>query len=203
MLIGNDVVDLRDDETKIGNLHPRFMMRVFAPEERRCISESVNPHRALWMHWAAKEAAYKLLKKLVPETVFAPAAFRVEFADDGRGKTARGTVSHVGSRLFLQVGCLEDCIHAVASSGRGEFLSNVASCRSSGDDSAAVRAYALRDLGLWLGKGDELHISGSRPPRLCRSERPLAVDLSLSHHGRWLAWAAAHCGRATGSQVAL
>ncbi len=192
MLIGNDVVDLRENETKMGCLHPRFIMRVFAPEERRRILASVDPRRALWMYWAAKEAGYKLLKKVTPETAFAPAAFRIELAGEGRERSARGSVSHAGSRLHLQVRCMESYIHAVASSGRGEFLCNVASCRSICDCSAAVRADALKELRPWLGKGDDLHISGSRPPRLMRGERPLAVDLSLSHHGGWLAWAAAH-----------
>ncbi len=66
MSIGNDVVDLSDPETRQQGLHPRFDERVFDPRERALLGDSDSPHVLRWAFWAAKESAYKALKRLDP-----------------------------------------------------------------------------------------------------------------------------------------
>ena len=63
-MIGNDVVDLEDPETRPETFRPRFDERVFDPVERRAIAHDPRPHARRWAHWAAKEAAYKLARQL-------------------------------------------------------------------------------------------------------------------------------------------
>ena len=62
--------------------------------------------------------------------------------------------------------------------------------------SAAVRIGAKADLAETLGLGrDRLEIvcgpgpRGRRPPRVLLDGAPAALDVSLSHHGAWIAWA--------------
>ena len=73
--IGNDIVDL--DERR-GDLHPRFVQRVFATAEHASVAKS--PAR-MWLHWAAKEAAFKALSRLDPQTVFSPVRFEYDYAN--------------------------------------------------------------------------------------------------------------------------
>ena len=80
MPVGNDIVDLRDPETRPGALHPRFDARVFTPAERERIGPDEQGHRMRWLMWAAKESAYKAAKKLDPRTVFSPSRFEVELS---------------------------------------------------------------------------------------------------------------------------
>ena len=74
-MVGNDIVDLRDPESRSESLHPRFDTRVFSARERARIAASAEPERLRWKLWAAKEAVYKLVRKLVATTVFSPQRF--------------------------------------------------------------------------------------------------------------------------------
>ncbi len=83
-MVGNDVVDLRA-RIVAGPRHPRFDARVFAPSEHRALRESAEPDALRWAFWAAKEAAYKVAKKLDDEAVWSPVRFVVRI-ERGRGQ---------------------------------------------------------------------------------------------------------------------
>lgn len=62
--------------------------------------------------------------------------------------------------------------------------------------SAAVRMLARAALAETLGahEGDveivcDPGVTGRRPPRVFLRGEPAPCDVSLSHHGRWVAWA--------------
>ena len=84
-MLGNDVIDLRDPETWPGACHPRFDRRVFTPAECATIAASPRPAMTRWVHWAAKESAYKAARRQRPATIFAPRRFGV----DARGRLGR------------------------------------------------------------------------------------------------------------------
>ena len=88
MLVGNDVVDLHDSESRPGALHPRFDVRVFTPDEREALSAAAYPLR--WTLWAAKESAYKVAKKLDPTVRFLPRDFVVGQIAEGRALVMQG-----------------------------------------------------------------------------------------------------------------
>ncbi len=108
-MIGNDVVDLRDGETHAGAQHPGFDRRVFRPEERDAIAQAAEPRRMRWMLWAAKEAAYKALRRGDPAFVFSPRALEVEIDGHGRGRVFGGDRT-----LSVQVEVDEEHVAAVA-----------------------------------------------------------------------------------------
>lgn len=58
-VIGLDVVDLSDARSAGKAGDARFVRRVFTETEARRIASSPDPDLALWIHWAAKEAAFK------------------------------------------------------------------------------------------------------------------------------------------------
>ena len=195
MLVGNDVVDLQDAETRLDALHPRFVERVFTVEERRRIFSSDDLQASLWAHWAAKESCFKILKKVDPSTVFAHAAFCVELDEDRRQNLISGSVHYVEHRLSVVVERDPGWVHAVATLSpqelSGAFLLQGVSPRPTGtDQSKAVRDFALDRLSRRPGAIGDLEIAGSRPPRLLHKGDPVPIDLSLSHHGRWIAFAA-------------
>ncbi|MFW6200557.1 MAG: 4'-phosphopantetheinyl transferase family protein, partial [Gemmatimonadota bacterium] len=76
--IGNDVVDLRDPRCRGKEADERFLRRVFTDDERRAIVEATDPAPALWIRWAAKEAGFKVVTKLLGSPPpFEHRAFRV------------------------------------------------------------------------------------------------------------------------------
>ena len=190
-MVGNDVVDLADRSVAAGPRHPRFDARVFAPSEHRALRESPEPNPLRWALWAAKEAAYKVAKKLDGAAVWSPQRFVVSFE---RGLA--GTVEHAGRRIPVQVECDAERVHALASD-RVESLPRVRSCVATfagpeAGASAAVRQLARERLAPLLGvpvEAVEISRNGRIPVlRVGGSDAPF--DLSLSHHGRFVAFAA-------------
>jgi phosphopantetheinyl transferase (holo-ACP synthase) len=186
-MLGNDVVDLADPETRPGGRHPRFDVRVFTREERAALAEAEDPERLRWSLWAAKEAAYKCLKKLAPGTCFSPLRFAVQLE--------AGRVECGGRRLRLALFAEGDLLHAVATDAADperDVLCALAA-RPAGQDpdgaSRAVRALAREAAAAQLGcRADEIEVwREGRLPRLRRLGAQRELDLSLSHHGRFLA----------------
>jgi phosphopantetheinyl transferase (holo-ACP synthase) len=189
-VIGNDVVDLCDPETRPGATHPRFDSRVFARPELALLRRSGAPERLRWILWAAKEAAYKVARKLDPKATFAPARFAVRL--DAR---LRGRVEHAGRRLFVAVRAEPGSLHAIASDAELAperlLLGQERLAPPAADPGQAVRRLALEELVLRLGAApSELAIARrGRVPQLLRRGEASGLDLSLSHHGGLVAFA--------------
>jgi phosphopantetheinyl transferase (holo-ACP synthase) len=188
-MVGNDVVDLADPEVRSGPAHPRFDARVFAPVEREALRTSGEPNRLRWMLWAAKEAAYKLLKKHDPKLAFSPARFVV--ALDG---PLRGQVVHARRTLCVSLRIDADALHAVATNDAryaARVVSAVGVAPEPLDPSTAARALAVQTLAERLGLPSTAFRLGRRAriPTLEVAGLAAPLDLSLSHHGRFVAFA--------------
>ena len=185
-MVGNDVVDLEDEETAPFATHPRFDERVFAPEELRFLESSGARDRLRWVLWAAKESAFKVARKLDPRAIFSPRRAIVRLGTDGRGAV------RVGERAFsLFVACDGEACHAVASSGAGAVTSVMR--RLAPWESPRLRARRLaisivaRELG--ASPADVAIVKEQGIPTVRLRGRPAPLDVSLSHHGRFVAFA--------------
>jgi len=104
--LGVDVVDLRNPRTRGRHHNDRFVDRIFDPPERKLVMGATDPERALWLHWAAKEAAFKAVGSSVhpePPPIFDHSAVAVvEVAGDRAavrwGDTRIDLVLHVDPR---------------------------------------------------------------------------------------------------------
>ncbi len=196
MAVGNDVVDLADPETDLRLLHRRFAERVFTAAEQQALARC-EPQTAVlhWALWAAKESAYKALKRRAPETVFSPREFAVQLPPEAlvaEAGAASGAVVHRGRRFALDVRRDGDRIHAVARSADMEGLAILSAVDAAANDpSEDVRRLAARALGTALGLDPAAVRIAGRPPEATCQGRPLPAELSLSHHGRFVAFACA------------
>jgi phosphopantetheine--protein transferase-like protein len=191
--LGNDVVDLDDPETLLRGLHPRFVERVFTPRERAALRASPQRHRLHWALWAAKESAYKAQKRGAAPTVFSPGECDVELSPlpaAGESGAVTGRATHRGERIAVEVRLDGATVHAIAKAedaARAPVLWRVAT--AVGDPGVAVRRLAAAAIGSALAlEPAELQIVG-RPPVVLHRGRPLDATLSLSHHGRLVAFA--------------
>jgi phosphopantetheinyl transferase (holo-ACP synthase) len=203
--VGNDVVDLADPEAGLSGLHPRFGERVFGAAERRALEASRSRHRLHWALWAAKESAYKARKRLDPGAVFAPREYEVELSPlPAAGGVAVGRVFHRGDVFALEVSVDGASVHAVATSegeAGGRVLWRVE--RAGCDPSVAARRLAATAIGSALGLDPAgLRIVG-RPPVVTDGDRRLPAEVSLSHHGRFVAFACTLAGSSVASAPAV
>src|SRR5262249_12267460 len=133
-MIGNDVVDLSDLESRSEGRHPGFDRRIFAETERALLGASSEPEPDRCLLWAGRASAYKAARKTDPHVVFAPSRFVVR-RRDWRRATVRS-----GDRLFhveLAVGA--EHVHAVARAADDppamvrSTVSRLAGCATEGD----------------------------------------------------------------------
>jgi len=194
--VGNDVVDLGDNETQLDQLHPRFLQRVFTKLEGHRILSSTDSRVSLWGHWAAKESVYKAARKRNPSLPFAHSSFVVEDWEDAAAESFTGRIAHEGWDYWVDVARTSDWLHAVAlpldsKNAEPKLVDGVEVCPEELDASTAVRLFACARLAKELGcDPDQLTITRTWPPLLLCEGRSTGVDISLSHHGRWLAFAA-------------
>ena len=196
MLVGNDVVDLHDPESCPGALHARFDARVFTSVELGALGVSgvACQHDLRWTLWAAKESAYKVAKKLDPAVRFLPRDFVVERIAEGRA-----VVMHETGPFEVQLEQTDEWVHAIATVSAASAPSTTRPVGDGverlevpgADPSRTVRELTCQALGSWMSSPPgqiQIVTDGGIPVALWRNRR-LPVDLSLSHHGRFVAWA--------------
>jgi len=204
-MLGNDVVDLLDPESRPDSFRPRFDARVYTAEERRLIATDPRSLARRWAHWAAKEAAYKLAKQVDDAVIFAPSKLVARFEPvsnlRGRRLERRGQLEWPGTPAFglqtLELRSFETDarVHVVAlpaGSDWGAVDSRVEEIDPERDDPReTVRALAVREIALRLGVApDRLRIGRrGRIPTVELDGTRTSLSLSLSHHGRWVGYA--------------
>jgi 4'-phosphopantetheinyl transferase EntD len=100
-LIGNDLVDLRARESEGKSRDTRFVARVFTAREAELIAGSSSPDFALWMLWAAKEAAYKVAKKLRADAIFAHSRYEVTIDPPGASVGPGGESTQLSGHVLV------------------------------------------------------------------------------------------------------
>lgn len=203
-MLGNDVVDLTDSDTRPETFRPRFDARVFDAAERRAIEHDEDSHARRWSHWAAKEAAYKLARQIDDRFVFAPSKLVARFDSamlgeaHHRERRGRMTLPYAVGPGFREVELrgieTTDYVHVMALPLGGDWqavVSMVEAVEPTANPSEAVRILAAagvaRDLGIEAGR-----ISIGRRGRIPTIEIDGArssMAISLSHHGRFIACA--------------
>ena len=201
--LGNDVVDLAAPGNLGKSGDGRFLGRVFTAEERALIAGAARPDTLLWALWAAKEAAYKAISHDDPAVCSIPRQYRVVLETGNEAGTAArfaGKVITPRGELALRVAVTADWVHALAA-GSEEDIERI--CQhvelregtgSNVNPSTFVREALLREIARFLGcaSGDLSVVKdpgGPGAPRVLFRGRFLAAEVSLSHDGRFAAFA--------------
>lgn len=186
--LGNDIVDLCASDPA----HPRFSERTCSTGERAWIAACARPAAALWLFWAAKEASYKAISKRWRTTIFSPARIVVEWRGADYTDQMSGCARYNGVQCELRADTREDVTHCIAWVGardiavarqRGGAYTQLPSCH----ESVAVRTLAQALAGQSL-PGAEIRTAADGIPRIYQAglAQP-AYDVSLAHHGRFVA----------------
>lgn len=206
-MLGNDVVDLEDPETRPETFRPRFENRVFDAVERRAIAHDPDPHARRWAHWAGKEAAYKLARQIDERFVFSPGRLAVRFGERNEGASSdsvrhghvalpEGLLPGEAGRLELRWTEHDGAVHVIARPGGSDWDAVTAAIERSGEEESAseavrdlARARVARDLAIDAAR---VRIGArGRVPTLEIDGKTGAGAISLSHHGRFVACAIA------------
>ena len=203
--VGNDIVDLDDPAIAQTHLRDRFVARVCCESERALLAAAAEPKVLLWSLFAAKEAAFKAISKQheQPDGGRRPATNQegkpLVFAHRRFVVTADlRSVSYDKHVLWLRVDVEGPCVHAVAWTDDEMPLFGTRQIPAEADPSVAARALLLERLG-----GNGLSVeraprpgswNGFGPPKLFRDGVEVNLDISLSHDGRFVGFAADSSG---------
>lgn len=194
-MIGDDVIDLRDEECRTGARHPRFDARVFCEAERACLADLGGDERLRWLLFAAKESALKALRRVDARLVFSPPRFVVRIdRRDARG--ASGQIAHPDGLLHFVARTSGSLVHAVAwlaSYGSPRVIDGISRLRAGEAPTEAARRLACTRVAVALGlaPGSLDIVRESRRPAFVRGNERLDATLTLSHHGRFVSFACA------------
>jgi phosphopantetheinyl transferase (holo-ACP synthase) len=230
VFVGNDIVDLTNPRTEGRATDERFVGRVFDADEQGAIHSAGGSDVEIWSRWAAKEAGFKAISKVIGSPPpFVHRAFKVAWSDAfvvAEGTARAGTVMYREHVASVTVAWEPGAVHAVAhcvgagTAGPVHVEPRVVLIESPGSrwarpkeelmrdlsvreadavysrESAAVRIGARADLAQLLGVAESrLEIvcapgpTSQRPPRVLLDGGDAPADVSLSHDGRWIAWA--------------
>jgi phosphopantetheinyl transferase (holo-ACP synthase) len=203
-MVGNDVVDLSDPDTDPATRHPRFDGRAFSAAERQLLAAEGDSNPLRWRLWAAKEAAYKVARRRDANAVFHPREFEVSVCS-----RERASVRWQHEVFSVRFESCSSIVHAIAVLEGISMDSTLARCRrlnpgdgaelSPADQSSGARSLAVGALSGWLGVAEnriEIRSREKIPEVWIAGERS-DVELSLSHHGHAVAFAA-RCGSREG-----
>lgn len=227
--VGNDVVDAGSPRCRGKSADTRFLDRILTPSEREAVVAAPDPDHALWLHWAAKEAAFKAATGVRGDApVFEHAAFEVELGGEGDAAGTHGIVRWDGLVFNWRVwGAppVPGAIHVVSWAERREGLPRLHARAEQLPDEDPVPLHRLSDrernavhspASAWvrlraraalaeLAEVDEGELeivsaagpAGRTPPTVLLRGEPAEWSVSLSHHGRLLAWALARAAQAS------
>jgi phosphopantetheinyl transferase (holo-ACP synthase) len=189
--VGNDVVDLRHPFCQPDAIHPRFDTRAFSAREIALLAATEKAHQMRWSLWAAKESAFKALRKVDSRARFIPRDFEVVLGD------ARAEVTHRLARFSVWLDHSDQWVHAVASQAgeKPKFRLDGDSSADPGSEEEGLRDRVRRLASSALGGLLEIApseievVSVNRIPQAQRQGQLLPFDLSLSHDGRFVSCA--------------
>ncbi|MBU0993473.1 MAG: 4'-phosphopantetheinyl transferase superfamily protein [Proteobacteria bacterium] len=206
---GNDIIDLSSPHTQGKSKDRRYVKRILTSEEQDVVYRSVKPDKILWAFWAAKETAYKAVSKLNPFVTSIPVRYNCSIDKTNSRKKLSGIVKTPVCDVAVAIYTHNDFVHCIGITGEAnpdhEIIYGVHTLdcsaepdfdRSSERESRYVREMAQKRLESHLSwKEDEISITQNRQangifyPEVFLNNLKTPVDLSLSHDGRFVAYA--------------
>jgi phosphopantetheinyl transferase (holo-ACP synthase) len=216
--VGNDIVDLKTTEAMGKSADTRFTKRVLTPYEQRMIHHSEHPDTLVWALWAAKETAFKAISKSAPDVTSAPRRYPVKYLmqfDSCRiSSTLYGVVVTPCGSVPVKTFITEEYLHCIGIAGSANRLESITygmdrismdktntgiipgSESISEQESLAVRRLAKKNIASYLQLKEQdiqiiRHKTQNRlnPPMVYANGKTNNMEISLSHDGRFAAYA--------------
>jgi len=178
----------------------RFLKRILTDAEIELVKDAKNSDEALWSLWACKESAYKVIKKILPDTAFIPKRWQVVF-NKTQSECSEGKVVITGNDgIFIRLFSNHDYIHCVGADKLAELDKIISGVEILPEKENNPSFFSRLCLAKRLAKHFLLDIHQIKikrikekgelqPPRAYIDGRKTDTDVSLSHDGRFVAYA--------------
>jgi phosphopantetheinyl transferase (holo-ACP synthase) len=198
------VVDLREPANAGKSRNSRFLKKILTNVEIEFVQNAKDPDATLWSYWACKETAYKVIKKSCLDAAFLPRQWTVIFnkieSTYSNGEVIIPGKDRVYIHLFSNLQYVH-CIGADVFTALDELIWSVDVLPEEKDEKNIDPSFFSRNcLGQNLAQYFSLNFHNIKikrarengelqPPRVYVSGRKTNIDISLSHDGRFIAYA--------------
>ncbi len=199
--VGNDVVDLKEPANAGKSKNSRFLKKILTDAEIEFIKNAENPESALWSLWVCKEAAYKVKKKSFPDIPFIPRRWQIVF-NKPQSIFSDGEVIIPGKgSVYIRLASNLQYVHCAGTDSFAALDKLIWSVNVLPEKKQINPSLCLRDLlGQKLAQHfylnfHQIKIKRTRengellPPCVYVGGRRTDIDVSLSHDGRFVAYA--------------
>lgn len=186
----------------------RFINRVLTPAEQEKLRYSSFPNQCLWSFWAAKESAYKAISRFFPLVSSSPKQYKVAIDDIGSPSFFHGMVATPEAAVQIRGTIDPDYVHCLGVTGKDVDdqtietgivpipASNIGDIILPDQESLLVRKLAKDRIAEYL-KTDVSQVQIRRktvadqlgPPEVFVQGEKIPINISLSHDGRFVAFA--------------
>ena len=188
-MIGNDVVDIAQAEKDSNWQRPRFLEKLFAPEEQQLIKNSEDAFLMVWRLWSMKEAAYKLYTQIHPSRFYNPKAFRCDLKGD------KGKVHYRDFKCYVNTKITSQYVLSEAHLCKSRMLSKTVILKNKDvkNQSKTIRTVLLEAISKHYKQPiSSIYLKTSKfgIPKVFLGSR--IINVSISHHGNYGAFAIAN-----------
>ncbi len=186
MLLGNDIVDLKDSDSYHPTENFKFLDRVFCDEEKEYIFSSNDPKRTLWTSWAIKESAYKAWKRVFTYFVFSPKLMKIDYLSKRITQDGYKNLEFeiVNDRDWVATYCLDS---SLKSKKLFHWVEEKNDKLNGEKSSIRVRKLVVENLSkIWNEPMEEIEVTIFPPPEVRKKNSERVNPVSLSHHGRFV-----------------
>mgnify|MGYP001767381018 CR=1 FL=1 len=159
-----------------------------------------NSDRALWSIWACKETAYKVIKKTSPDAAFTPRRWRTVLKKNQSAYSEGDVIIPDRGRVYVRLFYTPEYVHCIGVNNFAEvkkLIWNVESLpqEKETDPSVFLRCRLEKKLAQNLSVNAHqiqirrISICGElQPPCVYLDNKKTAIDVSMSHDGRFIAY---------------
>jgi phosphopantetheinyl transferase (holo-ACP synthase) len=196
-------VDLKEPANAGKSRDSRFLKKILTDAEIEFVQHAENSGTALWSLWVCKETAYKVIKKSSPDASFLPRLWLVTF-NESQIKYSDGEViiPETGS-VFIRVFSTSEYVHCIGADKRTALDKIIFKVQALPDEETNPSFFSRCCLAKNIAKHFSLESraikikrtknSGElQPPLLYAGGKKTDIDISLSHDGRFVAYAYCH-----------
>jgi phosphopantetheinyl transferase (holo-ACP synthase) len=194
-------VDLREPANAGKSRNSRFLKKILTNAEIEFVQNAKNPDATLWSYWACKETAYKVIKKSCLDAAFLPRRWTAVFNKTQSKYSDGEVIIPEKGKVYVCLFSNSQYVHCVGADSLAALDKLIWSVEALPEKEEVNPSLFLRNrLGQKLAEYFSLNIhdikikrareSGElQPPRVYVSGRKTNIDISLSHDGRFVAYA--------------
>ena len=195
MPIGNDIIDLDEASKHRPQYYERLKSSSFT-EDEWLLQDLPDGNTGLWLLWSLKEATFK---SLVQDDWDGRRFFPIDYRVTSLKQTTNDFIAEITfrDRLVRTITSIQKQFLHTVTKPENDLKTRSDHFECPGDDyehqSGEVRAQAVASLAAYLGQDREsiaIKKNDDQVPQFyVKGELLSSVDLSLSHHGRYGAYA--------------